>query len=379
MSEPSEYELQEWRQLHRQRARTATRTVRAVGDKVIAGTGAVGTGLTKVGQRYPSIAKAQKVTIDAARRGGQVVPPSVVSAAGGWVGSAAEAATGVISKVGRVGLTPGDVVAKHQGAGHPVESLSDIRTLDLKDADNLLGRGIDWYYPAAAAVSGAGSGFVITGGDLVIAVSGGAAAPPGAGVIAGTMALDASVVLSLAARAVGQVALAYGYDPEAPEEKVFALSVINLGTSMSTGAKYAAMADVSRLTQALFRGAAWDALTSSVVAQLYKQFGARFGVRVTKQGLGKVVPVIGIALGAGFNWATLEAMVDGARLAYRRRFLLEKYPHLAENEPSFGGGSGSASDDDEVISVLDELVDVGGPDLRDDGVDAEAGESATQD
>ena len=175
---------------------------------------------------------------------------------------------------------------------------------------HLLGRGIDWYYPAAAAVSGAGSGFVITGGDLVIAVSGGAAAAPGAGVIAGTMALDASVVLSLAARAVGQVALAYGYDPEAPEEKVFALSVINLGTSMSTGAKYAAMADVSRLTQALFRSASWEALNSSVVAQLYKQFATRFGVRVTKQGLGKVVPVIGIALGAGFNWATLEAMVD---------------------------------------------------------------------
>ena len=114
MSEPSEYELQEWRNLHRHRARTATRpfepsvtrSSRARGD---------GTGLTKVGQRYPSIAKAQKVTIDAARRGGQAVPPSVMSAAGGWVGSAAEAATGVISKVGRVGLTPGDVVAKHQG------------------------------------------------------------------------------------------------------------------------------------------------------------------------------------------------------------------------------------------------------------------------
>jgi len=374
MSEPSEYELQAWDNLHRHRARTGTRTVRAVGDKVTAGAGSIGTGLSKVAERYPSIAKAQKVTNDAARRAVQVVPPSVTDAAGVWVGSAAEAAAGVISKVGRVGLTAGHVVAKHQEAGHSVESLSDIRKLDLKDADSLLGRGIDWYYPAAAAVSGAGSGFVITGGDLAIAASGGAAAAPGAGVIAGTMALDASVVLSLAARAVGQVALAYGYDPEAPEEKVFALSVINLGTSMSTGAKYAAMADVSRLTQALYRRAAWDVLNSSVVAQLYKQFAARFGVRVTKQGLGKVVPVIGIALGAGFNWATLEAMVDSAQLAYRRRFLLEKYPHLEESETPLGGDSDS--DDDEVISVLDELIDAGGPDLRGDDVDAEADESA---
>lgn len=358
MSEPSEYELQEWDNLHRHRARAGTRTVRAVGDTVTAGAGAVGTGLTKVAQRYPGVATAQKVTNDLARRGFQVVPT-------GWVGSAAGAPAGVISRVGRVGLTPGHVVAKHQDAGHPVESLSDIRKLDLKDADNLRGRGIGWYYPAAAAVSGAGSGFVITGGDLVIAASGGAAAAPGAGVIAGTMALDASVVLSLAARAVGQVALTYGYDPEAPQEKVFALSVINLGTSMSTGAKYAAMADVSRLTQALFRSASWELLNSSVVAQLYVRFAARFGVRVTKQGLGRVVPVIGIALGAGFNWATLEAMVDSAQLAYRRRFLLEKYPHLEASEAWLGGDS--EGDDDEVISVLDELVDVGGPDLRGDG------------
>ena len=67
-------------------------------------------------------------------------------------------------------------------------------------------------------------------------------------------------------------------------------------------------------------------------------------------------------------------MVDSAQLAYRRRFLLEKYPHLEESETPLGGDSDS--DDDEVISVLDELIDAGGPDLRGDDVDAEADESA---
>src|SRR4051812_49125029 len=81
MSEPSEYELREWDNLHRHRARTATRTVRSVGDKVTAGAGVIGTGLSKAAQRYPSIAKAQKVTNHAARRAGQAVPTSVTTAA----------------------------------------------------------------------------------------------------------------------------------------------------------------------------------------------------------------------------------------------------------------------------------------------------------
>lgn len=252
-------------------------------------------------------------------------------------------------------------------------TLRDIRRLDLRDADELVGRGMGFYYPSLAAASGAGTGLVITGGEVATGATGGAAAAPTAGMVLGTMALDASVVMSLAARAVGQVALAYGYDPEAPEEKVFSLSVINLGTALSNGAKIAAMADISRLTQALYRRASWAVLNSSVVSQLTVQFAARFGVRITKQGLAKVVPVAGIAIGATFNWATLEAVVDGAKLAYRRRFLLEKYPDLDEGAVTFDGDDV----DDEVISVLDELIDLGGPDLRSAEADAAADDDDT--
>lgn len=35
------------------------------------------------------------------------------------------------------------------------------------------------------------------------------------------------------------------------------------------------------------------------------------------------------------NWATLEGIVDAADVAYRRRFLLEKYPHLKGSD-AFG-------------------------------------------
>lgn len=158
----------------------------------------------------------------------------------------------------------------------------------------------------------------------------------------------------------------YGYDPEEPAEKLFVMSVVNAGTAMSASAKTAAMADISRLTQALVRGKAWAVLDKSVVAQVSKRFATAFGARFTKQGLGKVVPVAGIAVGGAFNWATLESIVDAADVVYRRRFLLEKYPHLGDEEGSrsFPDVDQNGPDDaDEAISVLDELAEAGGPDL----------------
>ncbi|GIG20199.1 hypothetical protein Cch01nite_09230 [Cellulomonas chitinilytica] len=216
--------------------------------------------------------------------------------------------------------------------------------------------------------------FVITGGEIVVTASGGAASAPGGTAIVGAMALDVATVMGLMSRAVGQQALAYGYDPEDPAEKLFILSVVNAGTALSGGAKLAAMADVSRLTQQLVRGATWKKLLdSSLLARLYKQVLARFVVRTTKQGLGKLVPVVGILISGGFNWATLEQVTDAAHVAYRRRFLLEKYPHLADGDaPELETVGEVPDEEDEVISVLEDLAGLGGPDLSTDhGVDPE--------
>jgi hypothetical protein len=70
------------------------------------------------------------------------------------------------------------VVARHKKRGHDVASLADLRRLDLQQIDAVRGRAASWYYPAGAALSGAGAGLVISGGQLVIAASAGAAAAP---------------------------------------------------------------------------------------------------------------------------------------------------------------------------------------------------------
>lgn len=366
-----------WRSIQRVKPRAVSRVMKKASEQVANGAA----GISKRAAQYiedrpgaqTAVNRGQKLVgkgADAVRSGARKTADALPEGMADWGGSAFDSATRMLARAARVGLSPRRVVERHQKRGHDVASLSDLRRLDLEQIDAVRGRGMNLYYPIAAAASGMGAGFVISGGALVTAVSAGAAAAPSGVAVAGAMSGDAAIVLGLASRSVGHVSLFYGYDPEEPVEKLFVMSVVNAGTAMSASAKGAAMADISRLTQALIRGKAWAILDKSVIAQVSKQFAKAYSVRFTKQSLGKVVPAAGIVIGGGFNWATLESIVDAADIAYRRRFLLEKYPHLSDDETSglFADDVPEAAehvdDTDVAISVLGELTDAGGPDLQ---------------
>ncbi|WP_238175921.1 EcsC family protein [Kribbella albertanoniae] len=369
MADPSDYELAAWRDFQRFKGRPLSRGTRNVGEQMASRAAGLGKRATKYLEDHPRAESAVSRGQEVAARSAHVVGTGARIAADAlpdWSGTALGSARRTVGRISRVGLSSKRVVSIHKKRGHDVASLSDLRRLDLEQIDAVGGRGANWYYPVAAALSGAGAGLVISGGELVAAASGGAAAAPSGAAIAGAFTGDAAVVLGLASRSVGHISLLYGYDPEEPAEKLFAMSVVNAGTAMSATAKTSAMADISRLTQALVRGKTWAVLNETVVARVSVQFAKAFGVRLTKQGLGKVVPAVGILVGGTLNWATLEAIVDAADVAYRRRFLLEKYPHLADEEaPGSFPDVGSAVPDntDEVISVLGELAEAGGPDI----------------
>lgn len=113
------------------------------------------------------------------------------------------------------------------------------------------------------------------------------------------------------------------------------------------------------------RNKTWAVLNESVVSRVATEFAKQFTNRLTKQGLGKLVPAASVAIGGTLNWATLEGIVDAADVAYRRRFLLEKYPHLKGGD-AFGSSfaPGDIADDADVeFSVLHDLADAGGPEL----------------
>lgn len=367
MTEPSQYELDAWDDVQQFTGRQVSLRLAQLGQSASDAAAAVGGRASKYLESHPRAKDALERGQGVAAKGTKAVSAKAGNAGAAlpaWVSSAGSAAQRTTSRLSRVGLSAKRVVAKHRKVGHDVTRLRDLRRLDLEQIDAVRGRAAGWLYPAGAALSGAGAGFVISGGELVTAVTGGAAAAPSGAAITGAFVGDAAAVLGLASRVAGRTALMYGYDPETPAEKLFLMSVVNAGSAASAGAKTAAMADISKLTQALVRDKTWKVLNESVVAKVAQTFAKSFSFRLTKQGLGKVVPAAGILVGGTLNWATLEGIVDAADVAYRRRFLLEKYPQLGDAD-TFGiadtGDGDIAAESDEEISLIDQIAEAGGP------------------
>ena len=327
-SSPSEYELKAWQALVSERARPTRRAAKALEERagrVVSTATSSGAGKALALGARNGAAVISKAVPEGAKR---LVRSAGDSAGADWVGEAAHATGRTLMRVSRIGLTPNSVVKRHQRKGHEVSRLLDVRSLDLELVDKVRGRNLDFAYAAIGAASGAGTGFMITGGTVV--VSSGVGAAPGAGTVAGAMAIDLAAVIGLSSRAVGQVALSYGYDPEDPAEKAFVASVVNFSTASTAAAKEAAFADIVRLTGLLVRGKSWKLLNETVFSRVAQALAKSISQKLTQRSLGKLIPFAGVGIGAVMNFATLEGVVDAANIAYRRRFLLDKYPDINE-------------------------------------------------
>ncbi len=235
----------------------------------------------------------------------------------------------IIGSAASLTVSSPSVVKQFREAGHEVAALGNIQELDLEAVDSVarLNR-IRWGHSGSAALSGLASAAAITGGTVLLAKGTvhdeGARKAPGFGVVATAYAADIAAVLGLAARTVTSTARYYGYDPQRHEEQVFMMSVIGLGMAAGTPAKTAAYAELSQLTQLLFRDATWAKLNEKVLTKIAQQFANKFSVGLTKKKLGQFVPVAGVIVGAGLNFALIDRIAAAANDAYRERFLVEK-------------------------------------------------------
>jgi len=211
-----------------------------------------------------------------------------------------------------------------RSAGSPVEELSDLRNLDLQVIDKICPR-LNIRYAAASAATGAGSGLVAGGGTAAIMGTGGVAAAPGGLAVAGALAADVVATIALAARVVTHYAGYYGYDAREEEEKAVILAVIGVGVVGEGAAKQAAMLHVRQAAMMVARRAAWKELGEEVIVKLVQGLFAKLSVNLTKRKLAQALPVAGIAIGAGFNYALMRKVGTAASFAYRERFLIEKY------------------------------------------------------
>ena len=246
------------------------------------------------------------------------------------------------------------IVRRLQKRGLTVNGLSDLRTVELRDLDRHRPR-TKLAYTSTLAVEGAAAGFAISGGTALAAggvVAGGVAAAPGAALVVGALVTDTAAVLVGAQRAVSHIAAWYGYDTRDPAERLFALGVLGYGTASAAG-RAAAYGELSRLTQALARRAAWRQLDNSVVTQIVKRVFGLLGLRLTQRTLSKAIPVVGVVTGAGLNAWTIQRVHDAADLLYRERWLMDRWGFEHADISTF---IEDAVDRDEIIDLVD-IVD----------------------
>ena len=309
----SAYEQQEWDRLQKRKADALNRKARHLLPAAAR-------------ERVGAVTKAVQKT------------PGAEAAAAAYAGAATELGR-LIGGAASLTVSNESVVKQFQKAGHDVARLGDVRDLDLEYIDSVshLSR-VRWGHSGTAALGGVASGAAITGGTVLFAKgtihNEGAKQAPGIGVVASAYVGDIAAVLGLAARTVASTARYYGYDPHLREEQVFMMSVIGLGMATGTPAKTAAHAELSQLTQLLFRDATWDKLNEKVITKVAQKFASKFSVSLTKKKFGQFVPIAGIAFGAISNFALVDKIAAAANDAYRERLLVEK----SDGELSRGGG-----------------------------------------
>lgn len=251
------------------------------------------------------------------------------------------------------------IVEAYRKRGHTVDHLDDIRKLDLQVIDRVKPK-LGLAYTAGATVEGAAAGFAVSGGELLATAGGvfgvGAGGAPGAATVIGAMAADAVAVLLGTNRAVAHIAAYYGYDVDKPDERLFALAVLGMGTATEVG-KAAAYAEINKLVQALARRAAWDQLRENTVTRVVEKVFARLGFRLTQRKLGQAVPVVGVLFGAGMNAKLLMGVTDDAEHVYRERFLRERYGLPAHDVLPAGQETIDGAEVIDVVEVLDEELD----------------------
>lgn len=199
-------------------------------------------------------------------------------------------------------------------------SFADFGTLDLERLDRASPR-TRGFYTVTALAEGSASALAVTGATVATTVSGGTTA----GVAIGAVAADVASSIALLGRIVAVAAAEYGYDVRMPDEEVFALGTISVGSAGSPAAKVAALTSLSRLTQQMMRKATWAQLNQNGLVKLIDAIFKALGLRLTHQKLGQAVPFAGVLINGGLSAQMADHTYRSARDVYRLRFLSDKY------------------------------------------------------
>ena len=199
-------------------------------------------------------------------------------------------------------VSPEAVYAKLRKAGHDVRQPADLFALDLEQVDKAVG-WLDTKYKGLAFTEGAAAG----------------------GVGAPGLVADIPALVTLNLRAIAEYATYYGFDVASQRERLFAMHVLGLASSPSDSAKVPVMAQLAKIAADAAKKKAWKKIEEAALVGVIQQISKALGIRLTKAKLAGAVPIMGAAVGGGFNAYYTARVCDAAYHLYRERFLAEKY------------------------------------------------------
>lgn len=197
--------------------------------------------------------------------------------------------------------------------GLELNSFTELRQQDLKVCDRLLKfNTLTWR----------------TAGALEGGVMGLLALVPVAGIPV-AMTADILVIQVLSTSIATRIAYSYGYDAKDPMEQIFIQRLVRR-SFMAQAAKAEPLRDVARAAEAIRGRVRWsdklrtDHRLLAALEKLMQRLGPA-GATVPVQNVAKVVPFVGILIGAGMNSAILGNVAADAQRYCQTRFLCEKY------------------------------------------------------
>lgn len=229
---------------------------------------------------------------------------------------AIEAAAGLLELVNDWALElndPKSVEKLARKRGIVLNSFTELRQQDLKVCDRLLSLNtLTWR--TFGALEGGAMGLL--------------ALVPVAGIPAALTA-DIIVIQVLSTSIAARIAHSYGFDAKDPAEQEFIQRLVRR-SFMAQAAKAEPLRDVSRAAHAIRGRVRWsdklraDHRLLAALEKLMQHLGPA-GTRVPVQNVGKVVPYVGILIGAGMNSTILGNVAADAQRYCQTRFLCEKY------------------------------------------------------
>ncbi|MFJ3723029.1 EcsC family protein [Streptomyces sp. NPDC090045] len=271
-----------------------------------------------------ALGRTGEVAGNAARRVADAVPEAVtepIRRAGGAVADKAMrpalgAAAALLELVNDWAMElndPKNVEKLARKQGVDLGGFAELRHQDLKVCDRLLTRNtLTWR--TAGAFEGGAMGML-----AMVPVAG----------IPVAMTADILVVQVLSASIAARIAYSYGYDAKDPDEQIFIQRLVRR-SFMAQAAKAEPLRETARAANAVKGRIRWsdklrhDHRLLASLEKLMQQLGPA-GSKVPVQNVAKVVPFVGVLIGAGINSAVLGRVAADAQRYCQTRFLCEKY------------------------------------------------------